>query len=95
MKLYMDPSLLPPSRNREANSTHRLSRLDIQRASQDIKRFVEDRLERDFHLVKVGTVRTVYNYVSSSSGFLSQPTRLFLIDCTACHSPGLLDRNRC
>ena len=90
MKLYMDPSLLPPSRNREANSTHRLSRLDIQRASQDIKRFVEDRLERDFHLVKVGTVRTVYNYVSSSSGFLSQPTRLFLIDCTACHSLAFL-----
>ena len=49
---YMPETLLPPERNREANSTHRLSRLDIQRASTDVKRFVEARLEKDFNLVK-------------------------------------------
>lgn len=49
---YMPETLLPPERNREANSTHRLSRLDIQRASADVKRFVESRLEKDFNLVK-------------------------------------------
>lgn len=49
---YMPEKLLPPERNREANSTHRLSRLDVQRASTDIKRFVEARLEKDFNLVK-------------------------------------------
>eukprot|EP00542_Grammatophora_oceanica_P002983 CAMPEP_0194063248 /NCGR_PEP_ID=MMETSP0009_2-20130614/79829_1 /TAXON_ID=210454 /ORGANISM="Grammatophora oceanica, Strain CCMP 410" /LENGTH=107 /DNA_ID=CAMNT_0038715303 /DNA_START=159 /DNA_END=479 /DNA_ORIENTATION=- len=49
---YMPPNLLPPERNREANSTHRLSRLDLQRAMTDVKRFVEQRLESDLHLVK-------------------------------------------
>ena len=53
---YMPESLLPPKRNREANSTHRLSRLDIQRASTDVKRFVEARLEKDFNLVKASRV---------------------------------------
>lgn len=48
----MPEKLLPPERNRQANSTHRLSRLDVQRASTDIKRFVEARLEKDFNLVK-------------------------------------------
>ena len=50
---YMPDRYLPPERNRCANSTQRLSRLDIQRASTDIKRFVEARLEKDFNLVKV------------------------------------------
>mmetsp|Transcript_34150 Transcript_34150/g.68891 ORF Transcript_34150/g.68891 Transcript_34150/m.68891 type:complete len:84 (+) Transcript_34150:270-521(+) len=50
---YMPDKLLPPKQNRCANSTHRLSRLDIQRASTDVKRFVEARLESDFNLVKV------------------------------------------
>lgn len=53
---YMPEALLPPKRNREANSTHRLSRLDIQRASTDVKRFVEARLEKDFNLVKASRV---------------------------------------
>ena len=53
---YMPESLLPPKRNREASSTHRLSRLDIQRASTDVKRFVEARLEKDFNLVKASRV---------------------------------------
>jgi hypothetical protein len=52
-KEYMPVEVLPPERNREANSTHRLSRLDLQRALTDMKRFVEARLESDFNLVKV------------------------------------------
>jgi len=49
---YMNPAILPPKRNRDANSTHRLSRLDIQKAINDVKRFVEKRLEEDLHLTK-------------------------------------------
>ena len=55
MKLYMPTKVLPPERNWEANSTKRLSRLDLQRAMTDVKRFVEFRLENDLHLVKVST----------------------------------------
>jgi hypothetical protein len=50
---YMPPEILPPGENLAANSTHRLSRLDVQRAIHDVKRFVEGRLESDLHLVKV------------------------------------------
>ena len=49
----MSKHLLPPERNRNANSTHRLSRLEIQKAINDLKRFVEARLETDLNLVKV------------------------------------------
>eukprot|EP00538_Stauroneis_constricta_P004711 CAMPEP_0119555866 /NCGR_PEP_ID=MMETSP1352-20130426/7950_1 /TAXON_ID=265584 /ORGANISM="Stauroneis constricta, Strain CCMP1120" /LENGTH=446 /DNA_ID=CAMNT_0007602719 /DNA_START=155 /DNA_END=1495 /DNA_ORIENTATION=+ len=49
---YMPSKMLPPPQNRNANSTHRLSRLEIQKASNMIKRFVEARLESDLHLVK-------------------------------------------
>lgn len=49
---YMPDKHLPPVENREANSTQRLSRLDVQRASNDVKKFVESRLETDLHLVK-------------------------------------------
>jgi aspartate--ammonia ligase len=49
---YMPESVLPPLANRPAISTHRLSRLDVQRAINDIKRFVEARLETDLDLVK-------------------------------------------
>jgi aspartate--ammonia ligase len=49
---YMPDKVLPPVENRDANSTHRLSRLDIQRASNEIKKFVEKRLEHDLNLVK-------------------------------------------
>ena len=51
-ELYMPESVLPPSRNRDANSTHRLSRLRVQRAINDVKRFVEARLESDLKVVK-------------------------------------------
>jgi len=50
---YMPDKLLPPKRNREANSTHRLSRLDVQRASTEIKRFVQSRLETDLNVIEV------------------------------------------
>jgi len=51
---YMNPAILPPEENRRANSTHRLTRLQIQKAINDVKRFVESRLENDLHLTKVG-----------------------------------------
>jgi aspartate--ammonia ligase len=49
---YMPPEILPPEYNRMAGSTHRLSRLEIQKAMNDVKRFVEARLESDLHLTK-------------------------------------------
>ena len=51
-KQYMPDSILPPPANRPAISTHRLSRLEVQRAITDVKRFVEARLEADLNLVK-------------------------------------------
>jgi hypothetical protein len=50
---YMPATLLPPPENFRANSTHRLSRLDMQRAITDVKRFIEKGLETDLCLVKV------------------------------------------
>jgi hypothetical protein len=50
---YMPTEFLPPMKNWAANSTHRLSRLNMQRAITDVKRFVERRLEEDLNLVKV------------------------------------------
>jgi hypothetical protein len=38
---YLPEEILPPEHNREANSTHRLSRLELQRTMTDTKRFVE------------------------------------------------------
>eukprot|EP00957_Ditylum_brightwellii_P210317 15364834-Ditylum_brightwellii.AAC.1 len=49
---YMPDSLLPPTRNREAVSTKRLSRMDLQRAITDVKRFIENRLENDLNIIK-------------------------------------------
>lgn len=54
--LYMPTKLLPPSENLVANSTQRLSRLEIQQAITDIKRFVEARLESDLHVVRVSSI---------------------------------------
>ena len=59
-QLYMPSSLLPPKKNHIANSTHRLTRLQIQKAINDIKRFVEARLESDLHLTKVRHSRRLY-----------------------------------
>lgn len=50
---YMPTYVLPPPENLPASSTHRLSRLDIQRAITDAKRFIEARLEKDLNLVRV------------------------------------------
>jgi hypothetical protein len=51
---YMQEETLPPEHNREANSTHRFSRLELQRAMTDVKFSCESRLESDLNLVKVG-----------------------------------------
>ncbi len=48
----MPQEKLPPEQNREANSTHRFSRLALQRAITDIKRFVESRFEQDLNVIK-------------------------------------------
>jgi len=56
MSTYMPEEVLLPERNREANSTtRRLSRIDLQRARTDVKRFVKACLETDFSLVQVST----------------------------------------
>lgn len=66
---YMNPAALPPERNRDANSTHRLSRLQIQKAINDIKRFVEHRLEDDMKLTKVNnTNKLSVIYIVVSTG---------------------------
>jgi hypothetical protein len=49
----MPEEILPLEHNREANLTRRLSRLELQRATTDVERFVESRLESDLNLVKV------------------------------------------
>jgi aspartate--ammonia ligase len=49
---YMPAEKLPPKQNREANSTHRFSRLSLQCAITDVKRFVESRLEQDLNVIK-------------------------------------------
>lgn len=51
--IYMPEEVLPPERNRDANSNHRLSRLEIQQAITDVKGFIEGRLESDLHLTRV------------------------------------------
>jgi len=48
----MPDAVLPPVENRPANSTHRLSRLQIQKASTEVRRFMEARLEKDLNLTK-------------------------------------------
>ncbi|KAL7491188.1 hypothetical protein ACHAWT_002371 [Skeletonema menzelii] len=48
--LYMPYDLLPPSNNWVANSTRRLSRIDLQKAITKVKRFVESRFETDLNL---------------------------------------------
>lgn len=56
---YMPDGLLPPERNRKANSTHRLSRIELQQAMTAVKRFMESRLERDLKLVKVSYLKGI------------------------------------
>ena len=52
-KLYMPMELLPPRENWEANSTRRLSRIELQKAMSKVKRFVERRLESDLNVFEV------------------------------------------
>ena len=66
LSTYMPEKKLPPKRNRVANSTKRLSRMDMQRAMTDVKRFVEERLEEDLHLVKVRASLYAYTFILSN-----------------------------
>lgn len=50
---YMPVELLPPPENLPASSTRRLSRIEMQKAITDVKRFIEARLESDLHLIRV------------------------------------------
>ena len=50
---YMPKKLLPPIENLMASSTHRLSRMERIHAINDVKRFVESRLESDLNVSKV------------------------------------------
>jgi hypothetical protein len=78
---YMPPEILPPEYNRMAGSTHRLSRLEIQKAMNDVKRFVEARLESDLHLTKVSS------RLCSKIDFFEVVTNMstFNLDSTAHH----------
>ena len=51
--IYMPMNLLPPKENWEANSSHRLSRIELQKAMTKLKRFVESRLESDLNVFEV------------------------------------------
>ena len=53
LSTYMPMDLLPPKENWEANSTHRLSRIELQKAMTKLKRFVESRLESDLNVFEV------------------------------------------
>ena len=50
---YMPAELLPPEYNRPAIASHRLSRIQIQKAIVDVKKFVENRFETNLNLIKV------------------------------------------
>lgn len=52
-KEYMPRSLLPDRDAIMASSTNRLSRIELQKAITDVKRFVEARLESDLNVFKV------------------------------------------
>ena len=50
---YMPRSLLPSKETIMASSTNRLTRIELQKAIQDVKRFVETRFESDLNVFKV------------------------------------------
>ena len=50
---YMPRSLLPSKETILASSTNRLTRIELQKAIQDVKRFVESRFESDLNVFKV------------------------------------------
>ena len=56
MSTYMPIDLLPPRQNWEANSTRRLSRIEMQKAISKVKRFVERRLESDLNVFEVSVI---------------------------------------
>ena len=64
---YMPRSLLPSKETIMASSTNRLSRMELQKAIQDVKRFVETRFESDLNVFKVNiyarSPKTQYIYI--------------------------------
>jgi hypothetical protein len=82
---YMSPELLPPQRNRIANSTNRLTRLEIQKAINDIKRFVEERLENDLRLTKVW-ITVYFVHLMFVNGYISL-THIFSLAIPALYPP--------
>jgi hypothetical protein len=89
--LYMPEEILPPPRNREANSTQRLTRREVQLASTMVKRFVERRLETDLNVFEVRKIRrkpdSLINYSSNSS--------FYAPDVTACGSASIHSWHGC
>eukprot|EP00985_Skeletonema_marinoi_P021547 scaffold13260_cov98-Skeletonema_marinoi.AAC.4 len=63
---YMPYDLLPPSDNWVANSTRRLSRIDLQMAITKVKRFVESRLETDLNLFEVSNESSLYSLMHNT-----------------------------
>ena len=80
---YMPSEILPSEFNRAAGSTHRLSRLEMQKAMNDVKRFVESRFENDLHLTRVRMSIIFPN--SSFILLLTPPPPLQFINSTALH----------
>lgn len=62
--LYMPTKVLPSPSNLEASSTRRLSRLEVQQAITDVKRFVEARLESDLHVIRVRMIIRCKQYAA-------------------------------
>ena len=62
--LYMPTKVLPSPSNLEASSTRRLSRLEVQQAITDVKRFVEARLESDLHVIRVSRMANQSKYTA-------------------------------
>lgn len=73
---YMPMELLPPEENWKANSTRRLSRIELQKAMSKVKRFVERRLESDLNVFEVRSAHDSMFYASDRLGSsLSLSTR--------------------
>jgi hypothetical protein len=95
---YMPPALLPPIEYRPAISTQRLSRMDMQRAIADVKRFMENRLEQDLNLIPVSNVFYTFHFTSYSEDHVEDESQTLLFSVlfmTAHGSIGIPDGYRC
>ena len=86
---YMPTRLLPPLENLPACSTRRLSRIEIQKAIADVKRFVETRLESDLALIRVSYCRTGIDVVVPVS---KKHSFCLFLGCAACDSSCIPER---